>query len=59
MAKPHVTAAKTSIIRFGCIAPKKAAPKPSLMIKLGSNLITVRAVFAHLSSPEIIGNVLN
>jgi hypothetical protein len=40
-------------------APKKAAPKPDLMIKLEPNLITVRAVFAHPLSPEIIGNMLN
>jgi hypothetical protein len=55
----HVTAAQTSITRFGCAAPKKAAPKPDLMIKLEPKLITVRAVFAHLLSPEIIGNMLN
>jgi hypothetical protein len=37
--------------------PKKAVPKPDLMIKLEPILITVRVAFAHLLSHEIIGNM--
>jgi hypothetical protein len=51
---------KTSVIRFGCSAPKKGRlQKPNLMIKLASNLIIVRAILLTFSSHEIIGNMLN
>jgi hypothetical protein len=45
--------------KFRLRRPQRLLQKPNVMIKLEPNSITVRAVFAHLLSPEIIGNMLD